>query len=96
MVYSERKKQGDAHMSDDDRNCPECGGTNGSHYSDCDYDGTDDSGGNYSFKHKRNSNVSAGKVWIFFIIAIIIGYAVNEIIGVVLLIGTVIYACAHK
>ena len=82
-------------MSEDSRHCPDCGGSNGSHYSDCIYDGTDGPG-SYSFSSKGSSNVSSGKVWLFYIIALIIGYGINELLGVILIIGMIFWLCVCK
>lgn len=67
-------------MSEDNRNCPDCGGSDGLHYSDCIYDGTDGPGSHFSGS-KRGSDGSSGIILIFYIIALIIGYGINELIG---------------
>lgn len=79
-------------MSEDHRNCPDCGGSNGSHYNDCIYDGTDDPG-SYSKRSKGSSNLSGGKWFLLYIIAFIIGYGFNELVGTVLLIGLIFWLC---
>ena len=45
--------------------CPDCGGSNGNHFDDCTYEGTDVNAG-----HSRvgGSSVSSGKWWIIYII----------------------------
>ena len=73
-------------MSEDNRNCPDCGGSDGLHYSDCIYDGTDGPG-SHSSGSKRGSSGSGGKFFLFYIIALIIGYGFNELIGTLMLIG---------
>ena len=82
-------------MSYDNRQCPDCGGSNGWHYNDCVYDGTDGPG-RYSSGPKGSSNQSGGKALLFFIIALIIGYGINELLGVILIIGMIIWLCASN
>lgn len=76
-------------MSDNHFNCPDCGGSDGNHFSDCVYDGTDGAygGGGYR-RRRRNSSSSSemGKLWFLFIMGLVIGYTVNELIGTILLI----------
>ena len=90
-------------MYDDDYDyeCPECGGSDGFHESDCSYDGTDEydsyslgSGGSPNVSG-GSSAVSGGKVFLFYIIALIIGYGFNEIIGAILLLGMIFWLCVH-
>ena len=82
-------------MSEDRGHCPECGGSDGWHYSDCTYDGTEGLGGYYS--HSRGSSSgSGGKVWLFYIIALIIGYGINELLGAILLIGMIFWLIVCK
>lgn len=82
-------------MSDDNRQCPDCGGSNGWHYSDCIYDATDGPG-YYSSGSRGGSNPSGGKVLLFFIIALVLGYGINELLGVILIIGLIIWLCTSN
>lgn len=82
-------------MSEDSRYCPDCGGSDGFHYNDCIYDGTDGPGGS-SFGSGGSSSGSGGKVWIFFIVALIIGYGFNELLGAILLIGMIFWLLVCK
>ena len=82
-------------MSENSRHCPDCGGRDGSHYNGCIYDGTDGPG-SYSFASKGNSNQSGGKIWLIYIIALIIGYGINELLGTVLLIGMIFWLSVCK
>lgn len=82
-------------MSEDSRNCPECGGSDGLHYNDCIYDGTDGPGG-YSSGSRGGLSGSSGKIWLFFIIALIIGYGINELLGAILLIGMIFWLIVCK
>lgn len=72
----------------DDRYCRECGGSEGFHYHGCTYEGTD--GGHISFK-RSGGNVSAGKWWIGYIIALVIGYGINEFLGVIIMLGLIFW-----
>lgn len=81
-------------MSEYDRHCPDCGG-DGFHYSDCIYDGTEGPGGNPT-GYRGGSDVSTGKVWLFYIVALIIGYGINELLGAVLLIGMIFWLCVCR
>lgn len=69
--------------------CHDCGGSDGHHFNDCTYDGTD--GGYSSYSRRSGSNVSAGKWWIGYIIALIIGYGINELLGVIIMIGLIFW-----
>ena len=82
-------------MSEDSRHCPECGGSDGLHYSDCTYDGTDGPRG-YSNGSRRGSSSSNGMVWILYIIALLIGYGINELLGTILLIGVIVWGITCK
>lgn len=82
-------------MSDDSRHCPDCGGSDGFHYNDCIYDGTDGLGGS-SVGFRGSLSGSGGKVWIFFIVALIIGYGFNELLGAILLIGMIFWLLVCK
>ena len=82
-------------MSEGNRHCPDCGGSDGLHYSDCMYDGTDGPRG-YSSGSRGKSSCSAGKFWIFYIIGLIIGYGINELLGVILLIGMIFWLIVCK
>lgn len=82
-------------MSEDRGHCPDCGGSDGWHYSDCIYDGTEGWGG-YSSHSRRGSSGSDGKVWLFYIIALIIGYGINELLGAILLIGMIFWLIVCK
>ena len=61
--------------------CHDCGGNDGHHYNDCTYDGTSSTGG----YHHRSADMSAGTCWLIYIVAIIIGYAINELLGCIIL-----------
>ena len=82
-------------MSEDNRHCPDCGGSDGFHYNDCIYDGTDGPGGS-SFGTRGSSSGSCGKIWIFYIIALIIGYGINELLGAILIIGMIFWLLVCK
>lgn len=82
-------------MSEDRGHCPDCGGSDGFHYSDCIYDGTDGPRGYYSGSRCGSSD-SGGKVWLFYIIALIIGYGINELLGAILLIGMIFWLIICK
>lgn len=69
--------------------CHDCGGTGGSHYNDCIYDGTE--GGYSSYSRGKGSNVSAGKWWLGYIVALVIGYGVNELLGTMILLGLIFW-----
>lgn len=75
-------------MSEDNRRCPDCGGSDGLHYSDCIYDETGGLRG-YSSGTRYDSSGSGRKVWLFYIIELIIGYGVNGLLGARLLIGMI-------
>ena len=82
-------------MSENRGHCPDCGGSDGWHYSDCIYEGTEGRGGCSS--HSRGSSSdSGGKVWLFYIVALIIGYGINELLGVILLIGMIFWLIVCK
>lgn len=70
------------------RHCYDCGGTDGHHYNDCIYDGTDSG---YSSRRRTSTNVSMGKWWALYVIALVIGYGINELLGVILLIGLIFW-----
>ena len=72
--------------------CPDCGGSNGNHFDDCTYEGTDVNAG-----HSRvgGSSVSSGKWWIIYIIALIIGYGINELLGVIIMLGLIVWLCVN-
>ena len=82
-------------MSEDRGHCPECDGSDGFHYSGCTYDGTDGPR-DYSSGSRRGSSGSSGKVWLFYIIALIIGYGINELLGAILLIGMIFWLIICK
>ena len=82
-------------MCEDNRHCPECDGENGFHYGNCTYDGTNGPG-NCSFGSKKSSNQSGGKFWLFYIVALVIGYGINELLGAIILIGLIIWLCICK
>ena len=69
--------------------CHDCGGTDGHHYNDCIYDGTD--GGYSSYSRGGGSGASSGKWWIGYIVALIIGYGINELLGVIIMIGLIFW-----
>ena len=95
IYYLAQEKKEENDMSGDSRHCPDCGGSDGWHYNDGIYDGTDGPGG-YSSGSRGSSGGSGGKVWLFYIFALIIGYAVNELLGVILLIGMVFWLIICK
>ena len=72
--------------------CYDCGGDDGNHFDGCTYEGTGEVGGSYSFSRGGGSNVSAGKWWALYIIALLIGYGISELLGVIILIGLVFWA----
>lgn len=82
-------------MSEENRHCPDCGGSDGWHYNDCIYDGTDGPG-RYSSGSRGNSNPSSGVVLILFILALIIGYGINELLGAILLLGIIFWVCTSR
>ena len=69
--------------------CHDCGGTDGHHYNDCIYDGTD--GGYSSYSRGGGSGASSGKWWIGYIIALIVGYGINELLGVIIIVGLIFW-----
>ena len=69
----------------DHGHCPDCGGRNGQHFSDCIYDGSNDRYSSYS--GGRGTGASSGKWWVAYILALIIGYGINELLGVIIMIG---------
>ena len=73
-------------------NCCDCGGSNGNHFDGCIYDGTDE--GYSSYSRSRSGNVSEGKWWLGYIIALIIGYGINELLGAIILIGLIFWLWA--
>lgn len=82
-------------MSEDSRHCPDCGGSEGWHYNDCTYDGTE-GWGSYSSGSRGSSSGSSGKVWLLYIFALIIGYGINELLGAILLIGIIFWLIVCK
>ena len=74
-------------------NCPECGGSDGNHFNDCTYDGTSGESFYSSYSRRSGSSASSGKVWSFYIIALLIGYGINELLGAILLIGLIFWIC---
>ncbi|MBO5450933.1 MAG: hypothetical protein J6A11_05245 [Lachnospiraceae bacterium] len=83
------------HGFGDGGHCPECGGSDGLHFSDCIYDGTDEGRGYYSHS-KGSSDGTGGKVWLFYIFALIVGYGINELLGTILLIGMIFWLLVCK
>ena len=75
--------------------CHECDATGGHHYPGCTYEGTE---GNYRYSSGSGgcSSGSGGKVWLFYIIALIIGYGINELLGAILLIGMIFWLIVCK
>lgn len=71
----------------ENRNCHDCGCSDGHHFNDCIYDGTD--GGYTSYSRGSGSNISAGKWWLAYIVAMFIGYGINELLGVIILLGLI-------
>ena len=82
-------------MSHDSNHCPDCGGSDGMRYSDCIYDGTDGPKG-YFPRSGGSSGGSGGKVLLFYIFALIVGYGINELLGTILLIGMIFWLIACK
>lgn len=66
----------------EDRHCHECGGNDGLHYHGCTYEGTD---GERVSISSGGGNVSVGKWWIGYVIALVIGYGINEFLGVIIM-----------
>ena len=55
---------------------------------DCDHE-------NYPISHHRSSSSGTGSgYWIVFILALILGYGINELLGVIIIIGLVFWVCA--
>ena len=66
--------------------CPDCGGGDGYHDDDCMYDGMDC--GYYSSGTCGSGSNDITVTWIIvYIIAILIGAAINELLGAILMIG---------
>jgi len=76
---------------DNNGRCHECDGTNGSHYPGCDFDGTNEYDSYGFHSRKKYSDSTAGKIWALFILALIIGYGINELIGVIIIIGIIFW-----
>lgn len=72
--------------------CHDCGGHDGNHFDGCTYEGTGSVGGYSSSGRGRSSNLPAGKFWGIFILAMILGYGINELLGVIILIGLIFWA----
>ena len=70
--------------------CPDCGGSDGIHFDGCAYEGVDNGHSSYSRGH--GTKVSAGKWWIGYIIALIIGYGFNELLGAMILLGLIFWS----
>lgn len=75
------------------RHCHDCGGHDGIHFDGCTYEGTGDVGGMPSYGRGRSSNVSAGKMWALYIAGLVIGYGINELLGVIIIIGAIFWLC---
>ena len=82
---------------DDFGNCHECGGSDGNHFDDCIFEGTDYDKEYVSYS-KRGSSSGKGsttndteKCLIWYLIALVVGYGVNELIGTVIMIGLIIW-----
>jgi len=73
--------------------CHDCGGHDGKHFEGCIYEGTSDVGGHFSYGRGGSSNHSAGKCWAWYILALILGYGINELIGVIMIIGLIFWLC---
>lgn len=55
---------------------------------DCDHE-------NYPISHHRSSSSGTGSgYWIVFILALILGYGINELLGVIIIIGLGFWICA--
>lgn len=72
-------------------NCPDCGGSDGHHYNDCIYDGT--SGGYSSYSKRSSSDLNPKTCWIWYILALIMGYGINELLGVIIMIALILWMC---
>ena len=73
----------------ENNHCHDCGGSDGHHYDGCSYEGTEEG---YSSNYRgRGTNVSSGKWWIGYIVALIIGYGINELLGAIILIGLIVW-----
>ena len=82
-------------MSEYDRHCPDCGG-DGFHYNDCIYDGTEGHGGYSSGHRSGGSNGSGGKFFAWFILALVIGYGINELLGTIIMIGLILWVAVTR
>jgi hypothetical protein len=82
----------EGNMSEDRGHCPKYGGSDGLHFGDCMYDGTDGGRGYYS----RPRRSTGGKFLVLYIFSFIIGYAFNELIGAILLIGIIFWVLICK
>ena len=72
--------------------CYDCGGHDGNHFDGCTYEGTGNVGGRPSYGKGGNS-VSMGKFWGIFILALVIGYGINELLGIIIIIGLFFRLC---
>lgn len=72
--------------------CPDCGGSNGNHFDDCTYEGTDVNVGHSKI---GGSSVDSGKWWIIYIIALIIGYGISQLLGVIIMLGLIVWLCVN-
>lgn len=94
-MQTAKNEREEADMSDYDRHCPDCGG-DGFHYNDCIYDGTEGYGGYSSGRRSGGSNGSGGKFWILYILALVIGYGINELLGTIIMIGLIIWVAVTR
>ena len=78
-------------MSDNYR-CRDCGGSDGFHFNDCSYDGID--GGRPSY-FKGGGNSTPGGWWVCYIIALFIGYGINELLGVIILLVLIFWLAVN-
>lgn len=73
--------------------CHDCGGYGGNHFDGCTYEGTGDVGRHYG--RGSSSDIPAGKCWALYIVALIIGYGINELLGAIILIGLIFWLCVR-
>lgn len=71
------------------RNCHECGGSESHHFDGCIYEGTSDVGGRSSYG-RCGSSITTGKCWGIYVMALVIGYGINELLGVIIIIALIL------
>ena len=70
-----------------DGRCMECDGTHGNHFPGCVYDGMDVGSGGYKRAMSNRSAQSESNAFFFwYIMAAVIGFCYNELIGAIILI----------